>query len=195
MRLSVVNALEFLTAADGPVHRISADSELPFKLVKKVKRVACLTVHLIYKCENWNISHSADLKELSRLRLYTLCRIDNHYRAVCRHKRAVGILREILVSGRVKNIDAIPVIFKLQNRRGYRNTPLLFEVHPVGSRVSVRLLALYRACRLNCTAVEKKLLGKSRFTCVRVGYDSEGTPSFNFGTKVCHKNPFRHFGY
>ena len=177
--LSVVHALESLTAADGPVHRIGIDAELSLELVKKVEGVSRLTVHLVDEGEDRNISHSADLEELSGLGLDTLCRVDNHYRAIRRHKGTVGILGEVLVTGGVENVDTVAVVLKLHNGGGDRDTSLLLDIHPVGYRVLVRLLALYRARRLNCATVEEELLGKGGFTRVGVRNDGEGTPSLD----------------
>ena len=42
--VAVKNALEINAAADRPVNRVGAYSELLFKLVKQLKRVACLAV-------------------------------------------------------------------------------------------------------------------------------------------------------
>ena len=131
--------------------------------------------------------HSADLKELARLRLNTLCRVNYHYGAVSRHKGAVGVLRKVLMPRGIENIYAKAFIFKLHDRRGNGNTALLFKIHPVGNRVLGRSLALYRACGLNSAAVQQKFFGQCGFTGVRVGYYSKRPSAFNFGFKVAHK--------
>ena len=166
--LSVIYSLELLTASDRPVHRVSSYAELLLELVEKVEGIASLTVHLVDEGEDRNIAHRADLEELSRLRLDTLCRVDDHYRRVCRHKSTVGVLREVLVTRGIKNIYAIAVVLELKHRGGDGYTSLLLYLHPVGYRVLVGLLALYRACGLYCASVKQKLLGKSSFTCVGV---------------------------
>ena len=166
--ISVVDTAELLSTSDRPVHRVGIYTELAFKLIKKIKRISCLTVQLVDESKDRNISHRADLEELSGLRLDTLCRINNHYSAVSRHKGTVGILREILVAGCIKNVYAVAVVLKLKNGRCDRDTSLLLDVHPVGDGMLVRLLTFYRAGRLYCAAVKKELLSESGLTCVRV---------------------------
>ena len=89
---AVIYALKVDAAAYGPVHWISTDAELLLELLHKIIRASCLAVELVYKGEDGYIAHRADLKELSRLRLDALCRVDDHYGAVGGHERAVGIL-------------------------------------------------------------------------------------------------------
>ena len=43
----------------------------------------------------------------------------------------VSILREILMSRCIQNINAVTIIMKLQNRGSNGNTSLFFDLHPV----------------------------------------------------------------
>ena len=79
----------------------------------------------------------------------------------------------------VKDIDAISVIIELENRGSYGNTSFLLYFHPVGNGVLCGLLTLYGTGEIDCTAVEKKLLGKCCFTGIRVGDDGKST-SFSY---------------
>ena len=99
---AVIDALELLAAADGPVHGIGLDAKLVFQLVEQVERVLGLAVHLVDKREDRDMAHGADLEQLARLRLDALAAVDDHNGGVRRHKRAVGILREILMARRIE---------------------------------------------------------------------------------------------
>ena len=70
--ISVVNALEFLSAADRPVDRVGLYAKLVLDLIDKVKRVSCLSVHFVYKCKYRDMPHNTDLEQLSCLRLNAL---------------------------------------------------------------------------------------------------------------------------
>ena len=113
--LPVVDALEFLAAADGPVDGVGFNTQLAFQLVQEIEGVLGLAVHFIDKGENRNVTHGADLEELARLRLDALAAVDDHDRRVRRHERAVGVLGEVLVARRVQNVDAVAVIAELHN--------------------------------------------------------------------------------
>ena len=53
----------------------------------------------------WRITQT--LKQLDRLRLDTLRTIDDHDRRIGCHQGTVGILREILMSWCIQDIDAV----------------------------------------------------------------------------------------
>ena len=116
---SVVNALEFLSAADRPVYGESLDTEFVFDLIEQVKRIFRFTVHLVDKRKYRDMTHYADLEQLSCLVLNALCSVDDHYSGVRSHQCTVGILGEILMSGCVEDIDAAVLIIELENGRCY----------------------------------------------------------------------------
>ena len=178
--LAVVHALEVHAAADRPVHRVRADAELLFELFEQIVGAARLAVHLVDEREDGDMPHGADLEELARLRLDALGRVDDHDGAVRRHKRAVGVLGEVLMAGGVENVDAVAVIFKLEHGRRDGNAALLFQLHPVGDRMARRRLALYRAGELDRPSVEKELFRQCRFARVRVGDDRKRPPPRDF---------------
>ena len=59
------------------------------------------------------MAHNANLEKLDRLRLDTLRTIDDHDRRIGCHQSTVGILREILMSRCIQDIDAKSLIIKL----------------------------------------------------------------------------------
>ena len=126
-----IYALELFAAANGPVHGVGFNAQHLFNFFQQVEGAAGLAVHLVHKGEQRNAAHGAHAEQLFRLRLHALGRVNHHHRGVRRHQRAVGVLGKILVAGRVKNVDAAAVVFKLQHAGRNRDAALLFNFHPV----------------------------------------------------------------
>ena len=179
-RFSVIHALKIMTATDGPVNRTGTNSQHLFNFIQKSIRISGLSIKLIDEGENGDMSHNTDLKELNGLGLHTLCAVNDHHRTVCRHQGSIGILREILVPRGIQNINALSVIVKLKHGGGYGNSSFLLNLHPVGNRMLCGLSSLYRSCQIDGTTIEKKLLCKGGFSCVRVGNNRKGSSFFNF---------------
>ena len=177
---SVIHALKVMSAADGPVNRAGSDSQYLLNFIQKGIRVSGLSIKLINEGKNGDMSHNTDFKELNGLGLHTLCSVNDHYRTVCRHQGSIGILREILVSRSIQNVNALSVIIKLEHGGGYGNSSFLLNLHPVGNRMLCGLSSLYRSCQVDGTSIEKKLLCKGGFSCVRVGNNRKGSSFFNF---------------
>ena len=182
----VIYALKSFSGTDGPVHGTGGDSQLLFDLVQQVEGIVGIPVHLVDKGKNRDFAHHADLEQLSGLRLHALGGIDYHDRGVRRHQRPVGILGEILMSRRIQNIDAVSVIFKLENGGGDGNSSLLLDLHPVAHRVAGRSFSLYAARQVDRAAVKQEFLCQSGFTCIRVGNDGKGSSSVDFSLNIAH---------
>ena len=178
--LPVVNALKILAGADGPVHGVGLDAQLPLHLVQKVEGVLGLPVHLVHEGENGNVAHGADLEQLPGLGLHALGAVDDHDGGVGGHEGAVGILGEVLMAGGVQNVDAEAVVLKLHHGGRDGNAALLFDLHPVGGGGAGVFLALDHACLSDGTAVEQKFFGQGGFTGVGVRNDGKGTPPADF---------------
>ena len=127
----VVDALELLAAADGPVDGIGVDAQLPLHLLAQFQGVFGLPVHLVDEGEDGDVAHGADPEELAGLGLHALGAVDDHDGAVRRHKGTVGILREILVAGSVQDVDAVAVVLELHDGAGDGDAALLLDLHPV----------------------------------------------------------------
>ena len=173
LRLPVIDSLKGLAGPDRPVHRAAGDPKLPLDLVDQLKGVPRLTVHLIDKCKNRNMAAGTDLEKLSRLGLHTLGTVDDHDRRVCRHERSIGVLGEILMAGRVQDINAEPAVIELEDRGSDRDTSLLLDLHPVRNRMSRRRLALYGTCEIDRTAVEQEFFCQCCLARVGVRDDRE----------------------
>ena len=112
---AVIYALKILSAADRPVDRAGTDAQHalrshPSAQTDRVLRGPILLIKV--KIGMWRITQT--LKQLNRLRLDTLGTVDDHDRRVGRHQGTVGILREILMSWCIQDIDAESFIIKLQ---------------------------------------------------------------------------------
>ena len=60
--------------------------------------------------------------------------------------------------GGVEDVDAIAVVVELEDGRGDGDAALLFDLHPVGDGVALRLARLDRAGEMDCAPVEQQLL-------------------------------------
>ena len=182
---AVVNAFKLPSAADRPVHRAGRNAEDAFDVIHQLERIERFAVHLINKRKDRNMPHHADLKEFDRLRLHALRSIDDHDRRVRRHQGAVGVLRKILVSGRIKQVHTAAVILELQDRGSDRDTALLFDLHPVRDRMTSGLFSFHGAREIDRAAVEQKLFGQCRLTRVRVRNDRKCASSGYFLCNGC----------
>src|SRR3546814_8144112 len=71
-----------------------------------------LAVDLVDEGDDRHRTQPAHLKQLERLRLDALRRVDHHHRAVDSGERAIGVLAEILVPRRVEQIEDEPLVLK-----------------------------------------------------------------------------------
>ena len=132
------------------------------------------------------MTHYADLEELSGLGLYALCAIDNHDCRISCHQSTIGILREVLMSRRIQDINTLLVIFKLQNGGSNRDTTLLLDLHPVRDSMLCGRLTLHGTRLIDLSAVEQELLRQSRLTCIGVRDNRKGTSAFDFIFEFAH---------
>ena len=132
---ALVNALKMLTGTDGPVDGAGGDAKLLLDLVQKIEGIVGVAVQFIDKGKNRDMAHDTDFEQFSGLGLDTLGCVDNHDRRVCSHQGTVGILREVLMSRCIQNVDAVAVVVELQYGRGDGNASLLLDLHPVGNRM------------------------------------------------------------
>ena len=178
--LPLVNPLKILSGADRPVHRTCGDPQLLLDIIQQLKGIVGISVQLIDKGKDRYMTHHTYLKELSCLRLHALGGVDHHHRRIRRHQRPVSILRKVLMSRRIQNIDTESVIGKLQHGGSDGNTPLLLNLHPVGNRMSRRRLSLDAARQVDRTSVQQKFLGEGCLARIRVRNDRKGSPSVYF---------------
>ena len=183
---SVVDTLEILSRPDRPVDRAGGDSKLRLDVIEQIEGIPCIAVHLVDECKDGDVPHDADLEQLSCLGLDALGRIDDHDRRVCRHQCPVGILREVLMSRCIQNIDAESLVWKLKNRAGHGDSSLLLDVHPVGDCMACRRLPLHGAGKVDRPSVQQELLRQGCLSGIRMGDDCKGSSFLNFRSQVTH---------
>ena len=171
---TVINTLELLAGADGPVDGAGLDAQLLLNLLAELKGIPGVPVHFIDKRKNRNMPQGADLKQLPGLGLYAFCRVDDHDGGVGGHEGTVGILGEVLVTGGVKDVDAVAVIAELEHGGRDGNTTLLLDLHPVGDGGAAVFLALDHAGLGDGASVQQKFLGEGGFTGIRVRDNGKG---------------------
>ena len=195
--LAVVDTAIGAIRADRPVHRIGADAQNIFQFIHQIERRLAKAVELVDKGEDGNPALTADAEKLARLRFNALRRVDDHDGAVHRHERTVRILAEILMPRRIEDVDAIAVIVELQNGGRDGDAALLFDLHPVGNSMALRLARLDRAGEMDGASVKEQLLGECRLACVRMRDDGKGTALLDFARKFffqfCHSLPYFKF--
>ena len=111
----VVNPLEIFAGADGPVHGVGLNAQLPLQFVQQVEGILRLPVHFVDKGENGNMPHGTDLEQLPGLGFHALGAVNDHDGGIRGHQGAVGILREILVARGIQNVDAEALILELHH--------------------------------------------------------------------------------
>ena len=111
----VVNPLEIFAGADGPVHGVGLNAQLPLQFVQQVEGILRLPVHFVDKGENGNMPHGTDLEQLPGLGFHALGAVNDHDGGIRGHQGAVGILREILVTRRIQNVDAEALVLELHH--------------------------------------------------------------------------------
>jgi hypothetical protein len=174
VRLEVVDAAEVGAVAERPVHRRRGDAEHALDLVEQLERVAPGWSSLLTKVSTGQPRMRHTSKSFSVCGLDALGRVDHHDDAVDGEQRAVGVLAEVLVAGRVEQRDVVALQLELERRGADRDAALLLHLHPVGGGVPLGLAAAHRAGQLDRAGVEQQLLGERRLAGVGVGDDREG---------------------
>ena len=177
--LPVVDALELLAAADGPVDGVGVDAQLPLHLFAQLQGVTGLPVHLVDEGEDGDVPQGADLEQLPGLGLHALGAVDDHDGAVGGHQGAVGVLGEVLVAGGVQDVDAEAAVLELHDGGGDGDAPLLLDLHPVAGG-GLGPLAFDLAGLGDSPAVQQELLRQCGLAGVRMGDDGERAPAGNF---------------
>ena len=182
----VVDAAEIAPHADGPGDRCAADTEHLLDLVQQRQRLAALAIELVDEGHDRRVAQPADLHQLDGPLLDALGAVDDHQRRIDRGQRAIGVLREVLVAGRVEQVDHAARVRELHHARGDGDAALLLEAHPVGGRVPRRLAALYRAGELDRAAEQQELFGQRRLPGIGVGDDRKGAAPGHFVARGAH---------
>ena len=177
-----VGAAEGLGTADWPGDRRRVECQLLFDLVEDFEGVAAFPVHLVDEGDDRDVAHAADFEKLQRSRLDTLGGVDDHDGCIDSRQRAIGVVGEVFVAGRVENVEDIAVIFEGHDRGDDGDTAFALDLHPVRTGLDAVLLGLDLAGELDRAAEQQELFGERGFTGVGVGDDREGTAA---GNRLC----------
>ena len=153
--------------------------QLLLDLVQQVERILTVTVHLIDEHDHRGLTHTADLHQLTGLRLHTLGNVDHDDDAIHRRQGAEGVLREVLVTRRIQDVDLMIRIIKRHHRRSDRDTTLFLNLHPVGCSGFLDLVRLYRTRHMDCASKQQELLRQGGFTRIRVTDNRKRSSSTN----------------
>ena len=168
----IEDAAKALAHADGPAHRRALDREHRLDFLQRAQSGSRTSRSILFTNVMIGVAREpAHLEELDRLRLDALCRVDHHHRRIDGREHAVGVLGKILVSRRVEQVDRMAGVLELHHRRRDRDAALLFDLHPVGSRVARALARLDGARHLDRAAEEQQLFGQRRLARIRVRDD------------------------
>ena len=176
VRIDVVNALERRAVGDRKGQRTYFDAQLALHLVQQVEGILARTVQLVDEDHHRRLAHPAHLHQAARLLLDALGAVDDDDDRIDGRQRAVGVLGEILVAGRIENIDLHSVILESHDGGGHRDAALPFDLHEIGRRALLDLVALDGARHVDRAAEEQQLLGKGRLAGVGVRNDGERPP-------------------
>ncbi len=116
----------------------------------------------------------ADLEQLQRSRLDALGGVDDHDGGIDRRQRAIGIVGEVFVAGRIEHVEDIAVIFEGHHRGDDRDAAFALDLHPVRAGLDAVLLRLDFAGKLDGAAEQQQLFGQRRLAGIRVGDNSKG---------------------
>ena len=185
---------KLLPMPTGQVNGTTLHAELALDLVHQLQRLPHLAVHLVDEGDDRRVARAADLDQPARLRLDAVGRVDHHQRRVDRGQHAVGVFREVLVAGRVEQVDDAVAVFHLHHRRGDRDAALLLDLHPVGGGVARGLARLHRAGDLDRAGEQQQLFGQRGLAGVGVGNDGEGAAAPHLGGEFGHREQGRRDG-
>src|SRR3990167_151997 len=174
LRAQIDDAAKALALAHGPGDGAAGHAQFALHLVQDVQRVTHFAVHLVHEGDDGRVALAADLDQAARLCFHAVGGVDHHQRGIDGREHAVGVFREILVSGGVEQVDHMLAVEHLHDGGGHRDAALLFDLHPVGRGVAAGLAALDGAGDLYRAREQQEFFGQRRFTRVGVGNDGKG---------------------
>jgi hypothetical protein len=141
---------------------------------EEVEGVAALAVHLVDEGDDGDVAQPAHLEQFSRARLDAARGVDDHDGGIDGRERAVGVLGEVLVAGRVEEVEDAVGVFEGHDGGHDRDAALLLDAHPVGAGGDAVALRLHLARELDRAAEQEELFRQRRLAGIRVRDDREG---------------------
>ena len=146
-------------------------------MIEQLEWIARRLIELVDERQHRQPARAADVEQLQRLRFDALRRVEDHDDAVDGEERAVGVLAEILVAGRIEQRDVVPFELELERRRADGDAALLLHLHPVGDGVPLCFAAANGPRQLDGAGIEQQLLGECGLAGVGVRDDRKGAPA------------------
>ena len=168
--------LEPVPRSRRPKERRGVEGQLGADLVQQGEGVQRFPVHLVDEGDDGDVAQAADLEQLQRLRLDALGGVEHHHRAVGGGQGAVGVLAEVLVAGRVQQVEEQVLMLEGHHRGGDRNAPLPLDLHPVRARAPLLAPRPHRPGLTDRAAGQQDVLGQGGLTGVGMRDDGEGAP-------------------
>ena len=187
-RAQIVGAGELGRPPDRPGHRRGVQRQRRGDLVQQLERVAALAVHLVDEGDDRDVAQAADLEQLAGARLDALGGVDHHDGGIDRGQRAVGVLGEILVAGRVEQVEHAAGVLEGHHRGDDGDAALALDAHPVGAGAAALALGAHVAGELDGAAGAQQVLGQRGLAGVGVGDDREGAAAGDLGGGVGHRS-------
>ena len=124
-------------------------------------------------------SHLADSKELSRLRLYAFRRVQNHDRAIGCGQCSVSVFTEIVMTRRIEKVPP-NIAYSNCSTDDVMEMPRFFSssIQSLTRAARLGLARFYRTRRVNCSSIEKELLGQRGLARVRMRDDRKRATAF-----------------
>ena len=166
--VQAVDADEGLADPDGPAHGRAVDFQHLLHLVHDLDGVPPFPVELVDEGHDRCIPQPADLHQLDGALLDALGDVDHHQGGIHCGERAIGVLGEVGVPRGVQQINDTSPVGKLHHGGSDGDSPLLFQLHPVGHRVAAALAGLDRARQLDRAAVLQQALREGRLAGIGV---------------------------
>ena len=141
-------------------------------------------VHLVDEGDDRDVAQAANLEQLAGARLDALGGVDHHDGGIDGGQRAVGVLREVLVAGRVEQVEDAAGMFERHDGGDDGDAALALDAHPVGAGAPALALGANAAGKLDGAAGAQQMLGQRRFAGVGVGDDREGAAAGDLGGGV-----------
>ncbi len=129
--LHVDCADEIATASDRPGDRRGIERQCLLDLVDEFERIAAFAIHLVDESDDRNVAQPAYLEQLARSRLDALGSVDHHHGRIDRGEGPIGVFREVLVAGGIKQIEDTAVVLEGHHRGNDGDSALAFDGHPV----------------------------------------------------------------
>ena len=96
-------------------------------------------------------------------------------------RHPIGVFGEVLMAGRVEQVDLEVPVGELHYRGGDRDAAFALDGHPVAGGVPLGLARFDRTGQVDGPAIEQKLFGQSGFPGVGMTDDAEGSaPGYFF---------------